>query len=344
MLSNPLSGIAVEPVRIHAVDGFELSGTLFRPDRFDSVDQTVLFNCGGGVAAFRYRHFAAFLAKSGIPALLYDYRGIGASRPPSLRAFDASLEDWSEYDCAGAIDWLCKKYPGARLIGVGHSIGNLIFGGAKNAPKLSRLIMICPHTGFLGDCRVIYWLPMAVIWHGVMPLLTHVVGYFPASQMGLGDDIPKRIALQWAGQLRPGLRSGATDSTSRAGILIDRCKSLNCDATLLTFSDDAFATPRGAKRLISYFPGLEVDHQVLSPKSMALPRIGHFGILRRPAADSLWPWLLALILRDPQSQVAGAPTSALRDKGIWPHPGTRIIEGFAIDNRDADVAVRQSST
>jgi predicted alpha/beta hydrolase len=344
MKSSEHSGISIERVAIRALDGAELGGMLFRPKDAQSFEQAVLFNSGGGISAFHYRKFAAFLARSGVPTLTYDYRGIGASRPSSLHGFEASLEDWSEYDCGGAIDWMASRFPGVPLIGIGHSIGNLLFGGARNASLLSRLIMICPHTGFVGDYRFVYWLPMAVIWHGLMPLLTRLAGYFPASRVGLGDDLPRGIAMQWARQLRPGLRPGRKNSQSRANMLIGRCKSLSRPAMLLTFSDDAFATSRGAKRLASYFPRLQFDHRVVTPSSVELRRIGHFGAFRKGAAESLWPHLLALILREPLSHCAGTGTTVIRDGDIWSPPLACSAEGSNLDNQDAHVSVRHSST
>jgi predicted alpha/beta hydrolase len=62
-----------------------------------------VIHCGASIAALRYRHFAAFLAQAGMPTFTYDYRGIGLSRPPGLRGFDAAVEDWAEYDCAAGV-------------------------------------------------------------------------------------------------------------------------------------------------------------------------------------------------------------------------------------------------
>ena len=77
--------------------------------------------------------------------LCYDYRGIGLSRPHSLRRFAATIEDWAEYDCGAAIDWMRSHHKSSRLFGIGHSAGSVFFGGAPNADGLDGLIMIGPH-------------------------------------------------------------------------------------------------------------------------------------------------------------------------------------------------------
>ena len=252
-----------------------------------------MFNSGAGVAAKRYRHFARFLAASGIGVLTYDYRGIGLSKPSTLRRFSATIEDWAEFDCAAAIDWLHARCKHAHLIGFGHSVGSLLFGGAPNSGKLSNLVMVGPHTGFYGDYRPTYRLPMAVLWHGVMPVLTNVFGFFPGQLLRLGDDIPKGVAMQWARRRKPIFRSSvAASQIHRMQRFVERCSQTQLDTLMLTFTDDGFATEAGASRVREYFPKLIVEHWVISPPQMGLTRIGHFGFFRSEARSSLWPPIL----------------------------------------------------
>src|SRR4029077_18368806 len=121
----------------------------------------------------------------GIPVLTYDYRGIGDSRPSDLGRLQVVAEDWSELDCGGAIAHLRSVFARAQLVGIAHSIGALITGGAPNVSELARFVFICPHTGYYRDYLPKYRLPMAVLWHGFMPALTRVFGYFPAKLLRL---------------------------------------------------------------------------------------------------------------------------------------------------------------
>ena len=166
-------------VRFPALDGYDLGGRFYVSPSVVEPSTAVLFSCGGGISAARYARFATFLAAQGIPVLTFDYRGIGRSRPPRLRGFCAVAEDWSELDCGGAIAHLRSRFPRAELVGVSHSIGALLIGGARNVAEMSRFVFICAHTGFYRDYLPKFQLPMAILWHGVMPLVTRVVGYFP---------------------------------------------------------------------------------------------------------------------------------------------------------------------
>lgn len=292
----------VAQIRLRAPDGYELGATLFEAPGAGEVRRAVVLHCGAGVQQARYMRFARFLAASGLPVLTYDYRGVGRSRPDRLRGFPGTLEDWSEYDCAAAIGCLRERFPRAELIGVAHSIGALLSGGAPNAAEQARLIMIAPHTGFYGDYQLVYRLPMTLLWHVLMPSFTRLLGYFPGSRLKLGDDIPPKVALAWAARWSPELRlSGSGPAAQRRRRLLERCATLQRPALVVGVADDAFSTPEGARRLLSYYPRLgPLQHLEFTPADAGTRRIGHFGFFRRAAGAALWPRLLASLEAAPR--------------------------------------------
>lgn len=292
-MNRPERLCQVEEVRIPAHDGYELGGLLCsvpgqRPARI------AVLHPGAGISAASYRRFGIFLAQSGIPTLLYDYRGIGLSRPRALRGFRATVEDWAEYDCAGAIAWLHRRFPTAEMVGIAHSIGALLVGGARNAGQQAQLVLIGGHTAYCGDYRERYRLPMTLLWHGVMPAMTWMVGYFPASRLRLGEDIPGGVALQWAGRRSPELRpGGSAPDQERLRQLLDRCSELQRPAVVVSISDDAFTGAAGTKRLLFYYPRLfPLKHVMFTPAEAGARRLGHFGFFRRSAGSVLWPRFL----------------------------------------------------
>jgi predicted alpha/beta hydrolase len=286
----------VEQVRLSTQDGYEL-GALFHPAQRPRPPQRAAVLHGGvGIPAARYRHFARFLSEWGISVLAYDYRGIGMSRPRSLRGFRATTADLVQYDGAAAIAWLRERFPHHEMIGISHSIGALPACAAPNAGSQDRLILICAHTGYYGDYRSVYRLPMALLWHAFMPLVTGTLGYFPARSLGLGEDIPAGIALEWARRRSPDLRgAGLPGEHQRICSLLDGAATLQRSTLALTISDDAFASVAGLSRLLSYFPRLDVRKIVVKPAETGMSRLGHLGFFRREAAGVLWPRLLALL-------------------------------------------------
>ena len=293
--------IEAAQVRLRALDGYELGAYFYPAAATEAPERAAVLHCGAGIPASRYRRFASFLAASGVATLIYDYRGVGLSRPRVLRGFRAAIEDWAEYDCGGAIAWLRERFPQAEMLGVAHSIGALLVGGAPNSGEQDRLILVGGHTGYYGDYHPRYRVAMTAVWHALMPAITLALGYFPARRLGLGEDIPSRIALQWASRRSPDLRpSGIGPGYARVQTLLDRCAALQRPALVISVSDDAFATEGGVKRLLSYYPRLfPLQRLEFTPADAGTRRIGHFGLFGRHAGAALWPRLLAQLEPSP---------------------------------------------
>lgn len=303
---NPITETTIQ---FPALDGYSLGATHFVPPGSGPFSRVVLVSSGYGIPATLYARFARFLAAEGIPVLTYDYRGIGASRPPNLRGFEAVAEDWSEFDCGGAVAFLRSRYPDAELVGIAHSFGTLLVAGAPNIAEISRFVFVCAHTGYFRDYLPKYQFPMAVFWHFVMPAITRLVGYFPGRFLRLGADLPAGVALQWAARRHPHLRPEATATdVGRARSMIGRYQDVTGSALAIGFSDDAFATEAGTRRLLSGFPALHTQSLRIAPRDVGLVRIGHFGFFRRSAEQALWPIVLRF-LREESGPVARAVTS-----------------------------------
>jgi predicted alpha/beta hydrolase len=167
--------------------------------------------------------------------------------------------------------------------------GALLVGGAHNAAEQSRLVFIGGHTGYWRDYHPRYRLPMALLWHALVPALTRLFGYFPARRLGLGEDLPREVAIAWSARRSPQLRL-----TGRGETLRERCAALKRPAVIVSISDDAFATRAGSARLMGYYPNLfPLRHLRFSPADAGVHRIGHFGFFSRKVGAVLWSRLLA---------------------------------------------------
>ena len=82
----------MEEIRLTTRDGFSLSARIFRPKNPNG--KLLLINSATGVKQQMYFAFATFMANCGFVALTYDYRGIGESKPPSLKGFESSMRIW----------------------------------------------------------------------------------------------------------------------------------------------------------------------------------------------------------------------------------------------------------
>ena len=111
MTSLPGPDAIATDLQLSARDGFPLAGRLWAIPGAPQPKSIALINSGAGIQSRFYDRFAAFLAQNGVPTLVYDYRGIGRSRPTSLRGFKASVEEWGSKDCAAVLDWLRDRFP-----------------------------------------------------------------------------------------------------------------------------------------------------------------------------------------------------------------------------------------
>jgi predicted alpha/beta hydrolase len=290
------SGAIRRNIQIATEDGQSLAGTWFLPaNNPEQPIATVLVVCGGGIPASRYHHFAHFIAENGAAALTFDYRGMGASRHGSMRDLVAATEHWGVFDLGGAMAIAKATYPNCPLHAVAHSVGGLLLGAAPDAPRLQRIVLFGPHTGYCGDYGPRWRSLLYLTWHVLMPIVTKIVGYFPGRALGLGEDLPRGFALDWAARCRPELAATDKDRARFAPILANY-KDVTAQTLVISVTDDAFAPPSAARRLLEAYPNIHVTHEVLSPANLGYSRLGHFAFLRRGSGPVIWhraaAWLL----------------------------------------------------
>ena len=291
--------VVVERVRFDALDGFPLGGFLHAPRSRTTPRTAIVFAAGGGVRAERYRHFLSALARRGMPSLAFDFRGIGESRPRRLRGLVAGFEDWVEYDTSAAIDWMHARFPSACLVGMAHSIGCLLIGAPSNVNRFSQLVFIAPHTGYQGDyARRVRW-RVQIVLRIVGPPLERILGYFPGSLLGMGEDVPTRAAAQMAARTTPRIVDGIGGSDpARQRRLIERAELLRLPALVLSFTDDPWATEFGVRRFLHAYRNLLAVRRVVAPDDFGRAEIGHCGFFRRSAAGTMCPFVFQFLESD----------------------------------------------
>jgi predicted alpha/beta hydrolase len=270
---------------IPARDGFALAAAVH--GRADAA-LVVLVAPATGVRLRLYDAFARYLAaEADAVVATWDWRGTGESRPERLRGFRATMREWATLDLAGVIDWAAARWPGAELAAVGHSFGGQSIGLASNAHRLARLVTVAAQHGWYGNWpRDRRW-RYALLWHAAMPAMTRVLGYFPGRRLGLGEDLPAGVALEWARWCRSPAYLG--DWAGHAALRIPILS--------LGFSDDDYAPPAAVDALHREYRGATVERRTVTPAELGVERIGHFGFFR-DAGRGLWGGVAGWIARD----------------------------------------------
>ena len=179
-----------------AADGYPLGATLLGPE--DDAAPLVVIAGATGVRRRYYGAFAAHLATRGMRALTFDYRGIGDSRPASLRRFRATMRDWGTLDLEGVLRWAASRSGEQPIAFVGHSVGGQLLGQASSNAIVDRALFVAAQHGWFRHWPVVRWPLLAGLWYGAVPVLSHSLGYFPAPWLGLGEPLPKGVALMWS--------------------------------------------------------------------------------------------------------------------------------------------------
>jgi predicted alpha/beta hydrolase len=272
----------VDVTRVAAADGYPLGATLHGPE--DDVAPLIVIASATGVRRRYYAAFAAHLAARGMRALTFDYRGIGDSRPASLRGFHATMREWGSLDLEGVLRWAASRSGGRPVGFVGHSVGGQLLGQAPSNTIVDRALFVAAQHGWFRHWPVARWPLLAGLWYGAVPALSHALGFFPAPWLGLGEALPKSVALMWSSwctqrHAMPGPPNGP---------LRERFAQVKAASHSLSIADDTLAPRAAADALLEFYPGAVVSRQELEPRALGRAAIGHFGYFRAAVASTQW--------------------------------------------------------
>ena len=258
-----------------AKDGYRLSATQYG----ERSDKAVLILAATGVPQGYYAKFAAWLAAQGFRVLTFDYRGIGKSLDGSVRRVQARMRDWALLDAAAAMAHLASS---PKIFVVGHSCGGQALGLLPAQERIAAALIVGSQSGYWRN-----WPPLGRAWmwpvtHFLLPGVSRLLGYFPGSRLGFGEDLPKGVAIEWASWCR--------NPTYLVGALHveDAYARFAAPLRAYAFSDDPFGPLGAVKKLLELYPRAPSEVRHLKPADLGVRRIGHFGFFREPFRDTLW--------------------------------------------------------
>ncbi len=187
-----------EPSIVRAADGYALGASLWRHVGAPRAGRpVVIINAATSVRRRYYARFAAYLFRSGFDVVTYDYRGIGDSRPPSLRGFAASWIDWGRLDCEAVLQHVGRTHPGQPVYVAAHSIGGFVLGFAPSNHVVRRVFTMGSQIAYWRDHPARLRPKLFAKWHVVMPLVTKLWGYFPGKRLRWLEDTPRGVVRDW---------------------------------------------------------------------------------------------------------------------------------------------------
>jgi len=259
-------------VTLRAADGHAIGATVF-----GNGTRALLIMPATGVPQSYYAKYAAYLAARGFTVLTFDYRGIGRSREGDVRHSSARMRDWALLDAAAATGY----FRGAGVRVVGHSFGGQALG-LLAAERIHAALVVGSQSGYWRHWPLLGRLWMWPVVHFALPGTAKLLGYFPGSRLGFGEDLPPGVAIEWASWCRhPQYLVGALDAT-------ERYARLRAPLRAYAISDDPFAPLRAVEALFALYPGARHELRRVTPHELGVRSIGHFGFFRERFRDSLW--------------------------------------------------------
>jgi predicted alpha/beta hydrolase len=272
----------VHAFTLPARDGYPLAATLFQAA--GRPRGRIIVAGATGVPQRFYRRFAEHAQQAGFTVLTLDYRGIGQSRPASLRGFDMQYTDWGKLDLAAAVDAMADGP--LPLYWVGHSYGGHALGMLPNHQRVTAAYALGVGAGWHGWMPWYESLRVRFMWATVLPWLTRWKGYSPWAMLGIGEDLPAGVFWQWRHWCR--FPRYFFDDPASAWVH-DAFASVRTPLVAATALDDLWAMPRSRDAFFDGYRQAPQQRRNLDPAQYG--KLGHMGYFRAHA-QPLWQEML----------------------------------------------------
>lgn len=277
-----------DPFKETAADGFALGGFTWRHALPDIQRPVVIINAATSVRCRHYSRFAAYLFANGFDVITYDYRGIGESRPGSIKGLNASWTDWGALDFEAMLRRAQREFPGQPIDVVGHSFGGCAAGLGESGQVIRRLVSVGAQFAYWRDYAPEQRWRMFGKWHLLMPLLTLFCGYFPGKRLGWLEDTPAGVVRDWSTPTaRYERRPSGRAMLARTGQL--PFANVRAQTLAISISDDPYGTIAAVERLLNYFSHAPKTHLRIAPQDIGEQQVGHFAFFRSAYQATLWP-------------------------------------------------------
>lgn len=265
-------------------EGHYISGTIYLPK--GNYKSVVVIASATGVKQRYYSKFAQFLSEQGAIVYTFDYAGIGASKLESLKKFNTTAFSWGSNDLESIISHATARFTNFPITIIGHSIGGQLIGLAPSAIQADKIVLVAAQSGYWKLWKGFEKIRMFANWHIVFPLFIRIFGYFPGKKLGIMEDLPKDVALEWR------------KWCSSLNYLFDHIPNekhyfsdIEAEISAFSTADDRYAPKSAVDWLTSKYDNGSIAKHHLIPKDLGLAKIGHFGFFKSQNSNIIWKTL-----------------------------------------------------
>jgi len=267
-----------------------LAYTKFIPET--TVKKTLLISSATGVPQEFYRKFAAYFAENSIAAYTFDYSGIGrsGSSKGDLKSHRGGVKGWGSIDQMKMVELRLKEYPNLKINLVTHSIGGQILGFNTLNDKFDKVVMAASQNAAWHNYKGFPRVKIYLFFNFFIPLLTPLFGYYPGSKIGIFENLPGSMAMEWYkwGQKKDYLMHFNQENDHYF-------QQLRANVRSYSFANDWLASKKGVDWLSQQFGNANIERIHYEGKVKGQePK--HFGFFKENFKTVFWKptveWLL----------------------------------------------------
>lgn len=277
---------APEPFEVRCADGRALAAHWFSAAAYGAPARrgAIAISAGTGFPQTFYFKLAGYAAARGYDALVYDYRGMGASAPSDLSQEAARMSDWGLLDMRAALDAAARRAAGLPLATLGHSVGGQFLGLLANHALARAHVQIATSVGYWRWERAPFRYLAWWFWRVHGPLMVALKGFVPTGGGWTGLPLPRGVFEEWKRWCLRTTHFGPDLSTYLADNVF---AGIRAPVLSIAFEDDPIATRRTVEALRAFFPNAVYDVRWYAPRDVG-GAIGHGGFFSSRFADSMW--------------------------------------------------------
>ena len=241
-------------------------------------NKILLISPATGVKKRLYTQFAQYMQQKGYSVITWDWSGIGDNLQGDIKDSPIQMRDWAEKDLGAVIAYCQQQFSGQRLYLLGHSFGGQALGLVKQIDAIDAICTVATQHGYWKNWPKAKQAKLAALWFVMIPGLTPLFGYFPSKKVGLGENLPKGVALQWAKWGR------------HPQYINDYAGHRKMTQAMLAYSieDDFFAPQAAVQALHREYQNCDVQYRHIKPAELNTQAIGHFGFFQKQQCIPLW--------------------------------------------------------
>ncbi len=268
-------------------DNYALGATRFEPQ--GDTHSEILIAGATGVPQGFYQRFAKHANAQGFAVTTFDYRGLGASAPKTLRGFRMNYLDWGRKDATAVLDHVANQFAqGKPIYMVGHSYAAHGFGLMPNHALIKKFYTFAGGAGWSGYMPLIERLKVEFMWRVLGPIITPLLGYMPGKLIG-GLNLPLDVYRQWRHWCQyPHYFFDLPSMTPELRLF----NEVRTPIMAVNADDDLWALPASRDAFFKGYTQTTVTPVTLESAKFGTKGIGHMGYFRR-GSEALWDDALA---------------------------------------------------